>query len=156
MGDSGALLLLMAAPVAANPVTLEGVTFSDESGDFTILSVTGTGSLADPFVVIEEVTGSAPMLVMRFLNENFGNRLGTRSPIGMALIKMVINHSETSWDGYRIEARSAPPARSPDDDGLSLGQGWSRRPPMDSNISAMSAELSSHMTPFTLVMVWSK
>ena len=74
------------------------------------------------------------MLVMRFLNENFGNRLGTRSPIGMALIKMVINHSETSWDGYRIEARSAPPARSPDDDGLSLGQGWSRRPPMDSNI----------------------
>ena len=41
-------LLLMAAPVAANPVTLEGVTFSDESGDFTILSVTGLEAWPTP------------------------------------------------------------------------------------------------------------
>jgi hypothetical protein len=133
MGVVALFLFLVAVPVAADPVTLEGITFSDESGGFTILSVTGTGSLVDPFVVIEEVTGSAPMLVIRFLNVNFGNRLGTRGPMGMALVKMVINHSGTSWHGYRIEARSAPPWRSPDDDGLSLGQGWSGRPPMDSS-----------------------
>lgn len=127
-------LFLVAAPVAADPVTLEGITFSDESGGFTILSVTGTGSLADPFVVTEDVTGSAPVLIIRFLNATFGNRLGTRGPMGMALVKVAINRTGTSWHGYRIEARSAPPRRSPEQDGLSLGQSWSGRPPMVSSV----------------------
>jgi len=134
LGLVALFLFLVAVPVEADPVTLEGITFSDESGGFTILSVTGTGSLVDPFVVVEEVTGSASMLVIRCLNVNFGNRLGTRGPMGMALVKVVINRSGTSWHRYRIEARSAPPRRSPDQDGLSLGQGWSGRPPMVSSV----------------------
>ena len=79
------ILFLMAAPATAAPITVEGVTFSDERGDFTLRSVTGTGSIGDPFVVVEDITGREPTLVIRFLNEDFGNRIGTRDPMGAAL-----------------------------------------------------------------------
>jgi hypothetical protein len=127
------ILLLAAAPAAAAPVTAQGVTFSDERGDLTILKVTGGGSLADPFVVVEDVTGSEPVLVIRFPNEGFGNRIGTRDPMGMAIVKLAINRSGATWYGYRIEPRTMLTQSSPDSDGLSLGQGWSARPSMASN-----------------------
>jgi len=127
------LFLAAASPATAAPITVEGVTFSDERGDFTLLDVTGTGSLTDPFVVVEDVTGREPILVIRFPNERFGNRIGTRNPLGMAIVKLAINNSGTTWYGYRIEPRTMPSQSSPDSDGLSLGQGWSARPSMTSN-----------------------
>ncbi|HKD44052.1 MAG TPA: hypothetical protein VKD24_00225 [Candidatus Angelobacter sp.] len=127
------ILFLAAAPATAAPVIVQGITFSDERGDFTILEVTGAGSLTDPFVVVEDVTGSEPVLVIRFPNEGFGNRVGTRDPMGMTIIKLAINHSGTTWYGYRIEPRTMLTLSSPDSDGLSLGQGWSARPSMASN-----------------------
>jgi hypothetical protein len=123
---------LMVLPATAAPVTIDGIVFSDERGDFTIRAVTGAGGLADPFVVVEEVTGSEPMLVIRFLDERFGNRIGTRDPIGMALVKLVINHSGATWYGYRLEPRRTPTGPSPEGDGLSFAQGWSERPPIAS------------------------
>ena len=78
-----ALVWLLAASLAARSalaasVTLEGITFSDEHGDFTILKVTGTGTLDDPFVVVEDVTGDTPILVIRGMNVGFGNRIGSQ------------------------------------------------------------------------------
>jgi hypothetical protein len=127
------ILLLIAMPAAAAPITIEGINFSDERGDFTILKVTGSGSLADPFVVVENITGREPMLVIRSLDERFGNRIGTNSPFGMALVKLAVNHSGFPWYGYRIELRKTPTQASPDSDGLSFAQGWSKRPPMASS-----------------------
>src|SRR5262245_2605907 len=127
------VFFMVAAPATAAPTTVGGIIFSDERGDFTILEVTGAGSLTDPFVVVEDVTGSEPVLVIRFPNERFDNRIGTRDPVGMAIVKLAINHSGTTWYGYRIEPRTIPTQPSPDSDGLSLGQGWSDRPPMASN-----------------------
>jgi hypothetical protein len=127
------LFLAAASPATAASITVEGVTFSDERGDFILLDVTGTGSLTDPFVVVEDVTGSEPVLVIRFPNERFGNRIGTRNLLGMAIVKLAINHSGTTWYGYWIEPRTIPSQSSPDSDGLSLGQGWSARPSMASN-----------------------
>src|SRR5690242_11852683 len=121
---------LMAFPATAAPASSDGIAFTDEPGDFTIRSVTGAGSLGNPFVVVEEVTGSEPTLVIRFLDERFGNRIGTRDPMGMALIKVVINHSGATWYGYRLEPRRTPTDPSPEGDGLSLAQGWSQRPPI--------------------------
>jgi len=66
-------------------MTVEGVTFSDERGNFTIRGVTGTGSLTDPFVVVEDVTGQEPMLIIRLPSGRFDNRIGTRDPMGMAI-----------------------------------------------------------------------
>jgi len=114
-------------------MTVEGITFSDERGSFAIRGVTGTGSLTDPFVVVEDVTGLEPMLIIRLPGAGLDNRIGTRDPMGMAIVKVVINHSGATWYGFRIEPRETPARSSPDSDGLSLGQGWSARPPAASD-----------------------
>ena len=115
-------------PAGAAPVTVEGITFSDERGDFKILKVTGTGTLSDPFIVVEEVTGGAPILVIRGFNENFGNRIGSQHVMGMAITKMVINHTDASWNEYRLELRTTPDSPSTYGDGLSFAQGWAKKP----------------------------
>ena len=60
------LLLAIPATATAAPVTIEGITFSDEEGGFTILGASGSGSYDDPFVVIEELTDpEGAVLLMR-------------------------------------------------------------------------------------------
>src|SRR4051794_28418572 len=76
-----AVLAAMAAigAAAADPVTVEGITFSDELGNFKLVSVTGKGTMEDPFVVKEEVTGpNDPVLVIKDFTRDFGNRVGTQ------------------------------------------------------------------------------
>jgi hypothetical protein len=123
-----ALILAAAAcgPALAQPVTVDGITFSDERGDFTIVKVTGTGRLDDPFVVVEDVTGSEPILVIRGLNAAFGNRIGSQHVVGFAITKIAINHSGGAWSEYRLELRTAPNEPSPYGDGLSFAQGWNK------------------------------
>jgi hypothetical protein len=113
-------------PALAQPVTVEGITFSDERGDFTIVKVTGSGRLDDPFVVVEDVTGGEPILVIRGLDAAFGNRIGSQHVVGFAITKIAINHSGGAWSEYRLELRTAPNEPSPYGDGLSFAQGWSK------------------------------
>ncbi len=131
-------LVLLAAGLAAHraaaaPITVQGITFSDEEGDFTILKVTGTGTLADPFVVVEDVTGDTPVLVIRGMNVGFGNRIGSQHVIGFAIAKVAINHTSSSWTEYRMELRTTPTDPSPYGDGLSFAQGYVGGPPASSN-----------------------
>jgi hypothetical protein len=111
-------LVLLAGALAAGrtmaaPITVEGITFSDELGDFTVLKVTGTGTLQDPFVVVEDVTGDTPILVIRGMNYSFGNRVGSQHVIGFAIAKIAINHTGSSWTEYRMELRTTPTEPSP-------------------------------------------
>ncbi len=124
--------LAAGSPLAA-PMTVEGITFSDERGDFTILKVTGTGSLEDPFVVVEDVTGDTPILVIRGMNVGFGNRIGSQHIIGFAIAKIAINHTGGSWNEYRMELRTTPTDPSPYGDGLSFAQGYVHLPPVGSS-----------------------
>ena len=130
-----ALLALVFGPLRAGaaPITVEGITFSDERGDFNIVKVTGKGTVADPFIVVEEVTGGTPILVIRGFDERFGNRIGSQHIMGMAITKMVINHSGAAWNEYRLELRTDPRTPSNYGDGLSFAQGWSRMPPVVSS-----------------------
>src|SRR5215469_5658754 len=92
----GLALLTMvwpARPAVAASVTVEGITFSEGCGDFTIVKVTGTGTLLDPFVIVEEVTGGTPILVIRGFDEPFGDRIGSSHAMGMAITKIVINRT---------------------------------------------------------------
>src|SRR4051794_4577367 len=50
-----AALLAGSAPTSAEPVTLGGITFSDERGGFVIRGGRGSGTVEDPFVVVEEI-----------------------------------------------------------------------------------------------------
>ena len=124
---------LVAHLAQAAPVTVEGITFSDEKGDFTILKVTGTGSIEDPFVVVEDVTGDTPILVIRGMNLGFGNRIGSQHIIGFAMAKICINHTGSSWTQYRMELRTTPTDPSPYGDGLSFAQGFVGGPPASSS-----------------------
>ncbi len=127
------LLALIVPRAQAAPVTVEGITFSDERGDFTIVKVTGTGTLSDPFTIVEDVTGGAPILVIRGFDERFGNRIGSQHVMGMAITKIVINHTGAPWTEYRVELRTAPDTPSTYGDGLSFAQGWAKKPPLSSS-----------------------
>jgi hypothetical protein len=129
-------LLALSAGVAAaraEPVTVDGITFSDELGGFTIDKVTGHGTTQDPFIVVEEVTGDAAIMVIRGFDPAFGNRIGSQHIMGMALTKMVINRSGATWSQYRIELRTTPSSPSTYGDGLSFAQGWADMPPVVSS-----------------------
>ncbi len=119
--------LLVAAglfrPALAAPVEIEGLVFSDELGGFTIVKASGRGTAADPFVVIEEVTGPIqPVLVIRGLGPDFGNRVGTQHLVGFALTKIAINRTEDRWTQYELELRETLQRHSTYGDGLSFGQ----------------------------------
>ena len=140
MSRSGLTALLVAATVAgapivasSEPMTSEGITFSDELGGFVIRSLTGTGRLEDPFVLVEEVTGDGEaLLLVSGLAGDFGNRVETQHATGFALHKVVINSTSQNWVNYEIELRETRSASSPYEDGLSFGQA-SERPPVSSD-----------------------
>ena len=120
----GAILLSAAIDcAAADPVTVEGITFSDELGNFKLVSVTGKGSIEDPFVVKEEITGpNDPVLVIKGFTRDFGNRVGTQHTAAFAMEKVVVNQSGRSWQGFQVELREIENRPSTYEDGLSFGQ----------------------------------
>lgn len=113
---------LVAGPAVAVEITQDGLSFSDEEGGFVLKSVTGHGSLDDPFVVTEEVSGSRKaILVIRGLRR-VGNRIGTHHIAAVAVTKIVINRSTEAWQNYQMELREIETRHSPYEDGLSFGQ----------------------------------
>jgi hypothetical protein len=117
------LLRLGCGVALADPVTVEGVTFSDELGNFKLVSVTGTGSMDDPFVVKEEVTGPGdPVLVIKGFSRDFGNRVATQHTAAFAMVKIVVNKTGRAWQGYQVELREVENRPSTYEDGLSFGQ----------------------------------
>lgn len=115
---------LAAASAAAQPVTVRGITFSDERGGFTILAAWGSGSLDDPIVLVEEITqATGTTLVIRGLVSRVGNPLPTFHAVGLALRKVVTNRTGQMWTFFDHELQSIPGRVSDTYDGLSFGQG---------------------------------
>jgi hypothetical protein len=128
------VLLLNGGAAAAQPVTVDGITFSDELGGFTIQGASGTGTLDDPFVVIEEVTGpETPVLVILGLTPGFHNRIGSQHLAGFALRKTVTNKTNYIWQSYNLELREVEDSHSPYGDGLSFGQASEIKRPFPSD-----------------------
>jgi hypothetical protein len=133
---------IAASPEAlrAEPFTSEGITFSDELGGFVIRSLSGTGRLDDPFVLVEEVTGDGEtVLVVRGLENAFGNRVETQHATGFALHKVVINATGQNWITYEIELRETRSASSPYEDGLSFGQAADRPQESSNRFAAVAS-----------------
>src|SRR5262245_61697139 len=110
LGCAGASLVLLCfvAPVSggAQPLAREGLVFSDELGGFTIRALSGSGTEEDPFVLVEDVTGSTgAVLVIRGLSPAFGNRIATQHVAGFALTKIVTNRTTQVWRSYNLELR---------------------------------------------------
>jgi len=117
------LQALLPARSSAEPLRINGVTFSDELGGFRITGVSGTGTIADPFVVQEEITSSEDViLVIKDLDADIGNRVGTHHAFGFVLTKVVTNKTHRAWTRFALELREVLNSYSPYGDGLSFGQ----------------------------------
>jgi hypothetical protein len=61
-----ALIVLASGPARAGIWVAGGYGFSDELGGFRLVSVSGSGSVTDPIVIVEEITELDPVtLVIR-------------------------------------------------------------------------------------------
>lgn len=123
-----AALILCAAPApqgaaAANRISLPGITFSEASSNFRLLGASGTGSLEDPFVLVEEVFGEGEVVVAIHVEAaDFGSRVQTMHAVGFALQKVVINRTALIWDYYALELEFEAGRGSDYYDGLSFAQ----------------------------------
>ncbi len=125
------LVLILAAVVPSTPraasFTVSGLTFSDEMGGFSLISVSGSGTLLDPIVIVEEITGmGAAVLVVRGARERTRSRvegvIAPPSSITLAVIKVVLNGSDRPWAGFDLELRESEKKPSTYGDGLSFDQ----------------------------------
>ena len=118
-----AIAMLVSATCLGEPITLNGITFSDELGGFRILDGYGTGSADDPFVLIEEITDERPaVLVIRGLTSAFGNPVRSNHFAGFALTKIAINATGQTWQEFSLELQEERGRDSDYHDGLSFGQ----------------------------------
>ena len=116
-------LALAAGSAASEPITLNGLTFSDELGGVRLERGWGSGSLDDPFVLVEEITGDGPaILIVRGMTHRFGNRIRSHHEVGFALTKLVRNSTGQAWSLFNLELRELFDHPSPFGDGLSFGQ----------------------------------
>ena len=117
------ILMAVAAPAGAEPVTLNGITFSDELGGFTIVAGSGSGAPDDPFVIVERITANQPaVLTIRGLTSSFGNPVRTNHYVGFALTKVVVNATGRAWRSFGVELETRLGEHSTYLDGLSFGQ----------------------------------
>ncbi len=126
--------LALASPALAEPLVLEGITFSDELGGVELLDGWGRGTLDDPFVLVEEITGDGPaILTVRDISWRFGNRIRSQHEIGFALTKIVRNATAVPWALFHLELREFLDRSSPFGDGLSFGQATAAGRPFSSD-----------------------
>lgn len=112
-------------PAGADPVTLPGgLTFSDELGGVVIRAGRGSGTAADPYVLVEDITDDGPaVLVVRGLDGRSADRLKAADPRpGFTLVKVVTNRTARDWHVFEMELRETLERTSPYEDGLSFAQ----------------------------------
>jgi hypothetical protein len=125
----------------AEPITLDGLTFSDELGGVRLERGWGSGSLDDPFVLVEEITSDGPaILIVRGMTHRFGNRIRSHHEVGFALTKLVRNGTSQPWSLFNLELRELFDHPSPFGDGLSFGQASEAGRPFRSDGFAESLE----------------
>jgi hypothetical protein len=117
------LLAVASSSTVAGPIILEGITFDDRLGGVVLHEGRGTGSLDDPFVLVEDITDDGPaVLTITGLRGDFANRVGTQHLVGFALTKIVRNRTERVWEVFELEVRERLSRASPYEDGLSFAQ----------------------------------
>ena len=134
----------------ARPITVEGITFSDELGGFTVIAAWGIGTKVDPFVVVEEITGpTSAILAIRGLTLDFGNRAGTLHSVGFVLRKIVTNRTRFIWNVVDFELQQVIGVSSDTLDGLSFAQGAQANRPFRSNKFESTSEIKEPLDYIT-------
>jgi hypothetical protein len=95
--------------------------FSDELGGFRLLSASGVGTPDDPVVIVEELPGVDPVILV--IRRRILPRDDLRpSYTELTLVKHVVNTSERVWAGFEIELQEILKKPSVYSDGLSFKQ----------------------------------
>ncbi len=116
-------LVALSPPLKATELALGGLIFSDELGGVRLLEGSGTGTLDDPVVLVEEITDYGPaVIVIRGMHARFGNRIRSQHDVGFAITKVVKNATSQPWTLFTLELREKLGQESPFGDGLSFGQ----------------------------------
>lgn len=115
--------LIISLPARGTELRLGGLVFSDELGGVRLLDGSGTGTLDDPLVLVEEIVDYGPaVIVIRGMHARFGNRIRSQHDVGFAITKVVTNATSQPWTLFTLELREKLEQESPFGDGLSFGQ----------------------------------
>jgi len=101
--------------------------YGPTSANGEILSFTGSGSQADPYVLVEELYGGSYVVEFWGMPQQ-GNPANTGHSTGFWLKKEVRNHSRDLWQSFDNELWETVWVPSSDGDGLSFAQGYDPRP----------------------------
>ena len=115
--------LYLASATVAETWTAGGLSFSDEPGGVRLLAASGTGTPADPIVLVEEIIGSGPAM-LEIRNGRTGH-LDVSPATGfltLSVVKIIVNRGPWRWAGFDLELMSAPDQPSVYSDGLSFDQ----------------------------------
>ncbi|WP_413776842.1 hypothetical protein [Mesorhizobium sp. AR07] len=121
--------------------------FSDERGGFRITSASGTGTIADPIVVTEELNSADPVtLTIRAIRpiQPYGSS-GDYATGFLPLKIIVLNNSDHAWIEFEFELQSILNQPSDDSDGLSFDQAQRQESMIRSN---SFAEFSREFQPY--------
>ncbi len=137
-------IAFVGAPAKATPVTVNGLTFTEVGANVTITGGSGTGTAADPIVLLENVTGLDLTLSISglpdFANQN-GNLAGTNHKTGFYLKKIVTNLTGQTWTSYDHELQEILGTPSSNGDGLSFAQGAASVRPFTSDVFTIVNEI---------------
>jgi len=119
-----AALCTAAGAAAAKEWPAGGFTFSDELGGFEILSASGSGTAADPIVVVQRIhdVGSSILVIRRQPQAGDDGRVLTGSFVQFSLVTVVINGTARNWAGFDLELQEELGQPSVYVDGLSFDQ----------------------------------
>ena len=120
-------LLLPSAAAPAAAWEAGGLIFSDELGGFRLLSASGSGSLSDPIVLVEDIAGPGPAVLLvrnhrRGAVTDLGGQREGNAFLGLVMVKKVTNRSPFRWSGFEMELREELHQPSVYSDGLSFDQ----------------------------------
>ncbi len=101
-----------------------GFSFSDELGGFDIVSVRGSGTDADPIVVVQRQHIADPVtMVIRPLEKPYPNgEMKRQAFVNFSLVVAVTNGSNRNWAGMDLELQEIRGKPSIYHDGLSFDQ----------------------------------
>ncbi len=131
-----ALCVSLTQSVSAEIWSTGGYSFSDELGGFRLISVTGSGSLLNPIVIVEEMVDIGEIALVIRREERPSAEDGTTRPpsfLSISVTKIVVNRSGQAWAGFDMELREALDTPSPYGDGLSFDQLRTFSRPLDSD-----------------------
>ncbi len=112
-------------PAQSGQISAGGFSFSDELGGFRLISVSGSGTTTEPFVIVEEIFDNLPAVLVIRRQTGFEKLPSWKPGAGSKLIyvkKIIRNLTNRGWTGFDLELRQLLDEPSRYEDGLSFNQ----------------------------------